>query len=152
MIVIGSLTKEEIDHLIDRQYIARLGVYDQQKVYIVPITYSFDSKSSSIIGITGEGHKLKVLRKNPKVCIEIEKIEDITNWKTVIAWGDFEEITGADAKLLVHEFVKKVSAKVNNDSPGQAKFLSDITAAGTDPKVVVYKIHLKEKSGRFERS
>lgn len=152
MIKSGNLSKDEIEELISNQYIARIGCYDNSKVYIVPVTYSYDSGSSSLVGISGEGMKLDILRSNPRVCVEFKKIDDITNWKTVIAWGNFEEIQGADAKNLVHEFVRKVSALVNKGSFPHARFLKDVSASGSEPKFIVYKIHLKEKSGRFEKS
>lgn len=37
--------------------------------------------------------KIEMMRKNPKVCFEVDDIKNIFSWKSVIAWGTFEEIT-----------------------------------------------------------
>ena len=32
------------------------------------------------------------MRANPFVCFEVEDIDDLANWHSVIAWGVFEEL------------------------------------------------------------
>ena len=37
------------------------------------------------------------MRTNPQVCFEVERVDDLTTWRSVIAWGSYEELTGDDA-------------------------------------------------------
>jgi len=34
-----------------------------------------------------------MLRKKPQVCIEVDQIDDLTNWRSVIAWDGSEDET-----------------------------------------------------------
>lgn len=43
-----------------------------------------------------EGQKLHMMRANPFVCFEVEDIDDLANWHSVIAWGVFEELACED--------------------------------------------------------
>lgn len=153
MTVSGNLTNEEIDELFNSQYIARLGCCEDGKPYIVPITFAFDSVSKDVIGVSDEGMKMEMVRNNPHVCVEVEQIQDIANWKSVIAWGDLEELSGADARNALHHFVRTVTALVNNENSVQVKFLRDISYSSpeTPADFVVYRIRIKERSGKFEK-
>jgi hypothetical protein len=89
------------------------------------------------------------MRKNPLVCFETDSIQDVFNWRSVIAWGTFEELSGAAAgeamrTLLLRFLPTKAQSTVRSlteDRPGIA-----------DDRAVVYRIRLIEKTGRFERS
>ena len=37
-----------------------------------------------------------MMRANPFVCFEVEDIDDLANWHSVIAWGVFEELACED--------------------------------------------------------
>jgi nitroimidazol reductase NimA-like FMN-containing flavoprotein (pyridoxamine 5'-phosphate oxidase superfamily) len=153
MALSGNLTKDEMNNLLSSHYIARLGCCENGKPYIVPVTYAYDPFMQDIFGVSGEGMKMQIIRRNPRVCIEVESIKDIANWQSVIAWGEMEELNGADARNTLHEFVKKVTSLINDENDMQVKFLRDISYSGGEGKagVVVYRIRIKEWTGKFER-
>lgn len=103
-------------------------------------------------GRTVSGKKLDMMRQNPVVCVEVEDIQSLGNWKTVIAWGKFEELTEAaereSALKLLHEQSVLYSAGVNFRFTDEWPFKPDNM---NNIEGVVYKIVLDEKSGRFER-
>jgi len=33
------------------------------------------------------------MRKNPEVCFQLDVIENLASWRSVICWGTFEELT-----------------------------------------------------------
>ena len=35
---------------------------------------------------------MAMMRNNPKVCFQADEMKDMANWKSVITWGNFEEI------------------------------------------------------------
>ena len=61
--------------------------------------YVYDGES--MIGHSTYGLKLRMMRKNPAVCVEVDRMENLANWRSVIAWGRFEELTGADASAAL---------------------------------------------------
>ncbi|MEB2777424.1 hypothetical protein SYJ56_19070 [Algoriphagus sp. D3-2-R+10] len=44
------------------------------------------------------------MRNNPRVCFQVDSIENMTNWRSVIAWGEFEEMKNEDE----YEFGMKI--------------------------------------------
>ncbi|MBX3241551.1 MAG: pyridoxamine 5'-phosphate oxidase family protein [Chitinophagaceae bacterium] len=147
--MIGKLNSQEIEELLASQQLARLGCMHGKKVYIVPISYAYDGEY--IYGRTREGMKIDFMRKHPDVCIEVENITSMAEWKTAIAWGKFEELN--DAKLR-SEALRKLSSRI---IPGAAsetlRFSDDWPFSPADINSIegiVYRIKLDEKSGRFE--
>ena len=35
-----------------------------------------------------------MMRENPWVCVEVDHMDNLANWRSVIAWGRFEELGG----------------------------------------------------------
>jgi nitroimidazol reductase NimA-like FMN-containing flavoprotein (pyridoxamine 5'-phosphate oxidase superfamily) len=91
-----------------------------------------------------------MMRANPFVCFEVEEIEDLASWRTVVAWGEFEELDGDAAeralRLLVDRFaslVTSVTARPAADTLGEHRHRDG-------PAPVLYRIVLEQKTGRFE--
>ena len=88
--MLGQLNDTQIRNILSSQAVGRLACTDGKQPYIVPVTYTYDGKY--IYGQTNEGTKLKMLRKNPKVCFEVDMMTDMRNWQSVIVYGKFEEL------------------------------------------------------------
>ena len=93
--MLGELNDQEIDGVLHEAMIGRIGCHADGQTYIVPVSYAYDGEH--VYGHSGSGRKVTMMRENPSVCFEVEKVDDLGNWQTVIAWGTFEELTGADA-------------------------------------------------------
>ena len=94
MSVLGELTESEIEDLLGSEVIARIGCISDGRVYVVPVTYVYDG--TYIWGHAMDGAKLRAMRSDPEVCVEVEHVDDLSNWRSVIARGRFEECRGAD--------------------------------------------------------
>jgi uncharacterized protein len=93
---LGQLTQDEIDEVMRSQVIARVGCHGDGRTYVVPVAYAYDG--GAIYVHSYEGLKLALMRKNPDVCLEIEDLRGPTDWRTVVAWGRYEELTGEAAE------------------------------------------------------
>ncbi len=91
----GDLDKNQIDGFLKSELIGRLGCFDGNKMYVVPITYAYNN--GYIYGHTKDGLKIHMMRNNPNVCFEIDWMRDMSSWKSVILYGTFEELKGNDA-------------------------------------------------------
>jgi nitroimidazol reductase NimA-like FMN-containing flavoprotein (pyridoxamine 5'-phosphate oxidase superfamily) len=70
----------------------------------------------------------------------------------VIAWGRFEEITDMDEKqqamqAIIHRIMPLAQNAPDHPSHGITENESDV---GSKVELIVYKITLAEKTGRFE--
>jgi uncharacterized protein len=45
----------------------------------------------ALISHSATGLKLDMLRKKPQVGIEVDQVDDLSNWRSVLAWGCFDE-------------------------------------------------------------
>jgi nitroimidazol reductase NimA-like FMN-containing flavoprotein (pyridoxamine 5'-phosphate oxidase superfamily) len=88
--MLGDLTINQIENLLYSQLIGRIGCHTDEITYVVPITYAYDG--TYIYGHTKEGMKINMMRINPKVCFEVDFIYNLSNWRSVISWGNYEEL------------------------------------------------------------
>lgn len=146
----GELSPAEIEEVLKIQLVGRLGLHADGITYVVPISYAYDGEN--IYGHTLEGMKIEMMRKNAAVCFETDHLENMGNWKSVICWGEFEELNDEDEKreaieklmsrplpLLVSDTVKITSTWPF--SPNQ----------GEDVEGILYRIRLTKKTGRYEQ-
>jgi uncharacterized protein len=141
------LTEEQIDQVLHTEVVGRIGCHAGGKTYVVPIAYTYDGQH--IYGHTGDGMKLRMLRTNPDVCFEVDHVEGLTNWQSVIAWGRFEELHGAEADRAVRLLVERIRPLMADDEH-QLADADARRAAMEEQRPVVYRISLTERTGRSD--
>lgn len=148
--MLGKLNSAEVEDLLSSQVIGRIGCHADGTIFIVPISYVYDGQC--IYAHTEEGLKVNLMRKNPSVCFEVDKTHDMANWKTVIAWGKFEELEESERQkalqLLVNRILPLVSSETTHLFPDWPFGSEDISGI----QGIVFRICLTEKSGRFENN
>jgi nitroimidazol reductase NimA-like FMN-containing flavoprotein (pyridoxamine 5'-phosphate oxidase superfamily) len=150
--MLGPLSEKEIEHLLMKQVTGRLGCHANGLTYIVPINYIY--RHPYILAHSAEGQKIKMMRENPNVCFQVDEIKSVFRWKSVIAWGRFEEITDNEEKQkamqgLIHRIMPLAENPTEHPSHGIAEKDTDI---GLKVNLVVYRIELSKITGRFENS
>ncbi len=150
--MLGILQDSEIDEFLASHRIGRLGCHFQGKTYVVPIQYRF--QGDHILCYSMEGMKLDYMRANPMVCFEVDQIESMSQWTSVILWGRFVELgrTPPSAEDLGWFSLENLKAKTRPNSPppeGQPFERPDPEAHFR--QAFFYKILIEEKTGRFEK-
>lgn len=127
------LGEDEIEELLRTALVGRLACcrHGGERPYLVPLAYGYDGES--IYAISGPGRKLSIMREQPLVTFEVDEATAEDRWRSVIADGQYEEITGPEARGRAIEIVAP--------SAGAASVSAD---------AIVYRIRLSNKSGRFE--
>ena len=146
--MLGQLNDTQINNILSSQAVGRLACTDGKKPYIVPVTYTYNGKY--IYGQTNEGTKLKMLRKNPNVCFEVDMMMDMRNWQSVIIYGKFEELKNEQAKkardiLFGRVFSLMTSSTIHAHEHEVTEELDDSNRV----KYVMYRIKIKKVTGRF---
>lgn len=148
--MLGKLSASEIESILTRNVVGRLGIQAEDKLYIVPVTYVYEQ--GVIYGHTVEGLKVALLRRNPQCCFEVDEIKTIANWQSVIAWGRFEELHGPEAEKIV----EMISARLVPLMPSVTSYpprMGPTSSMRTSTQLgnsIVYRIVLTEKTGRYE--
>ena len=148
--MLGTLTPEEMNELLARNYIAYLACSENDTPYLVPITYYYDPPSDSIISYTTEGKKIRILRNNPKVSLIVSEIDTLTKWKTVVIDGKFEELSGEDQFAALQNLSKNLTRLISEKTQETVLYINEVARINPDNPKVIYRIHLDQKSGRYE--
>ncbi len=150
--MIENLNDQEIEKVLINNYIGRIGCCDDETPHVIPTTYYYDPKTKSIISHTREGMKTKIFRKHPRICLEVEEIENLNNWKSVVVYGVYEELTGITARNALHAFVENTKTKINLDQSTNVSYVSEIShSTHPDNQAIVYRINPTRVAGKFER-
>ena len=145
---IGRLTEGEIDDILRSNYLARLACVTDGKPYIVPIVYFY--ARGDMYGYTSDGRKLAAMRMNPEVCVQVDEIQDFVNWRSVVAWGRFEEVPPREGEDMLRHLSQRMNIEAHaKREPWQAAWTY---VSRTGRYGVMYKIVLHTKTGRFESS
>jgi nitroimidazol reductase NimA-like FMN-containing flavoprotein (pyridoxamine 5'-phosphate oxidase superfamily) len=149
--MLGHLDAEEIETLLNTNVIGRIGCAANSKVYVVPITYVYDA--GCILGHTVEGMKIDVLRKNPACCFQVDEIVSISNWKSVIAWGTFQELIGVESDQASEKLVARLAPFMDDEASqvGRMGPISTKRISTQKGSPIIYRIQLTEKTGRYEK-
>jgi nitroimidazol reductase NimA-like FMN-containing flavoprotein (pyridoxamine 5'-phosphate oxidase superfamily) len=148
--MLRTLTDTQVEAMLKDQVIGRIGCHSTETMYIVPVNYVYED--GNIYCHSAEGMKIDMMRKNPQVCFEVDHIKDMTNWQSVIAWGSFEEIIDIDEKQRVlQKLTDRITPFILDDSVTREHgFVDEESDVGTTVELIMYKIIVSKKTGRFE--
>jgi len=150
--MIRELSPTEIDDLLRKQLVGRIGCNYESEVYIIPMSYAYDGKY--VYCHSYEGKKIEMMRKNPKVCFQVDEMKDMANWKSVIAWGSFEELTNKKEKtkalkILLQRplpIISSITTHLGETWPFSSATEDDLNKIPG----IVFRISIKEKTGKLE--
>jgi uncharacterized protein len=141
----GRLSPDEIERVLSAEMLGRIGCHAGGRTYVVPISYVYEN--GYVHGYSAEGMKLQMMRENPEVCFEVEQIESFARWRTVIAWGTFEELFGQDMVAAMQILLDRLAS---GQDDGTNVHIGPHRAGLTVPDARLYRIKLTEKTGRYE--
>jgi len=149
--MIGSLTPKEIEEVLNTEVLGRVAYIASGKPVVVPVTYVYDGEFGDVYVHSAEGAKVHAMRANPDVCFEVEQIRDMANWRVVLAPARFQEVwrDGEERAmdLLSAKFAGfQVSETARPDRREEAHRQHGVK------RPILYRLHLQEKTGRFERT
>jgi uncharacterized protein len=151
--MIGILSDKQIEHVLQAEIVGRLGCFAEGKVYIVPINYVYHE--SCIYAHAKEGLKIHMMRQNPHVCFQVEQVDNLANWRSVLVWGEFEELhypgLGSEGMKLLQErlYPYQTSETVFGTHAHPLPELPHPIEKERRP--VAFRITISERSGRFEK-
>ena len=101
------IAKQEIESLLRRALVCRLAMMDDKGPYMVPLCFGYES-GSLYFHTAAKGKKLDILKKNNRVCFEVDldcelkaapnACEWSMNYKSVIGFGTASILADSDSK------------------------------------------------------
>lgn len=147
----NSLSNSEIDQVLHMALIGRLGIIHDNKPYVVPIAYVFDC--NYIYCHSKSGTKVAAMRNNKDVCFEVDIIDNLNSWRSVLVFGKYEELTNEKHRSVA---VNLLRAKLNpvlisNIVNQQTKNVDPPRVVEKKQHAIYYRIKIIEKTGRFQK-
>lgn len=89
---IDELNQIECREILSRTSMARLGCSLNDQPYVVPVGIAYEENDIYVFSTLGQ--KIQWMRSNPKVCVQVDEIRSQSDWVSVIAYGEFQELPG----------------------------------------------------------
>ena len=148
--MIQDLATKEGKQLLKDNYIGHLSYIYGEWPFSIPITYYYIKAKNIIISYAAEGHKIKAMRKNPNVSLEVNEIDSVNHWRSVLVHGKFEELEGVDAKYYLHEFCDGVKELLLRKEKKHAKSVGEFSSKmDSKDTPIVYKIVIDDMTAKF---
>jgi len=136
------LSEAEARHLLVAGRVARLGCLVDGGPYIVPINYYFED--GCVYSHSLPGLKILALKENPKACLQVDVVESDISWRSVLAFGNYEEVINPDERSKI---LNKLLQRFTMLTPVESAIVDD---AGPPP-VIVFRIRIDRISGVAEK-
>ncbi len=138
--MISRMGEVESRALLREKITARLGCSDQNKPYVVPVNYLLEGEFIYVHSLPGR--KIEVLRANSNACLQVDEIEDSYNWRSVIAFGHYEEIVDVNER-------ERIMVNLLKRLPHLTPVESRIEKG--EPQTIVFRIRITEVTGVSEK-
>ncbi|HET8632562.1 MAG TPA: pyridoxamine 5'-phosphate oxidase family protein [Gemmatimonadales bacterium] len=130
-----DLSERECRELLGRNHVGRIAYQIGEYVNIVPLGYVYHG--DWLACRTQEGSKVSVLRRSPYVAFEVDEVEGLFDWKSVVVQGSWYEedrpTTGREETLAA---LRAVAPNV-------------LTPEDPTPfRDILFRIHIREITGR----
>src|SRR6185369_13273140 len=135
------LSETQTRELLQSASVGRLGCLVEGGPYVIPISYIVEG--NSIYSHSLAGTKISAMRENPRVCIQVDRIETALRWASVLAFGTFEELTNDEER---HRVMNKLLYRFPMLTPVESTLAMD--AGSTE--VVVFRIKIDKLTGVTE--
>jgi nitroimidazol reductase NimA-like FMN-containing flavoprotein (pyridoxamine 5'-phosphate oxidase superfamily) len=142
--LVHELTRDDCAAVLQRATIARLASVRDDEPYVVPIHVAFDGYH--LYGLSALGRKIEAMRAHPRVCVEVDEIQDPGSWTSVLVFGDYEELTRSDDEAARTWAERLLMPRAQYWLPAFARGGGNERATA-----VVYRIRIARMTGRGVR-
>ena len=125
--MIEELGLRDAQQLLREKITGHLGCNVDSEPYVVPVSYLYQDDCLYIHSLPGR--KIEALRAHPRACLQVDEVTDPYNWRSVIAFGQYEEIIDLQERELItaslfqrFPHLTPVESKLTRDSPAPIVF------------------------------
>lgn len=135
------IDEQQAETILAQKGVGRLGCVLDGGPYVVPINYYF--ADNCIYSHSLPGSKISALKANPRACLQVDEIVNDLQWRSVLAFGKFEEIITPTEKAGVLN-------KLLQRHPMLTPVESTLALDGGSMPVIVYRIKIERITGVAE--
>ncbi len=103
-------SRAEMDALIYRCEVCRLGLSVADQPYVIPLFFGYDGERL-YLHCAPTGRKLELLRQNPRVCVEFDVLLGLERNERPCAWSArYQSVIGTGTARIVEKVEEKQAA------------------------------------------
>jgi len=143
---------KEAEHILKEENIGRLGTFGGEYPYVVPLCYVFEQGNIYFHSGPG-GLKMDSIRNNNRVCFQVDQVSGIRvsedpckyniNYKSVVAFGQAEELTGFEEKKRILYLLSNSFAKDKQTGSIKPPNIEQVTVVKISIESMTVKINLE---------
>jgi hypothetical protein len=138
---VKEMAREDMEKMLSSASHGRLGLCVDNEPYVVPVAFGYMDGKIYIHGAK-TGKRVDYVKKNPRVCFEVDEYNPDGSWRSVIIFGHAKLSDETDMKL---KGLKALSQKF----PGGMR-LERATVEKMD--FYICEIEVEQMTGRMSRS
>jgi len=143
-------SKKELEIILAKAKICRIGLMDQNHPYIVPLNFGYKN-GCLYFHSAPKGKKIDLLKKNKVVCFEVDIDHDIVNTGIPCNWSStYSSIIGCGkASLIINSEGKQKALNIiiNQYAPGTTYTFPEKNLHD----VVIIQIEITEMTGKTSK-
>ncbi len=88
---VEEIPPDECRRILQGSYLGRVACSRNDHPYVVPFYFAYDG-GDCLFAFSTVGRKIRWMRANPNVCVEVDDVRGHDDWQTLIIFGQFEEL------------------------------------------------------------
>jgi len=139
-------SRAEMESIINKAFVCRLGMADENGPYIVPLSFGY-KEGSLYFHCAIKGRKLDILKKNKRVCFEIDTDHEIVESDKACKWGmKYKSVIGmGNASFIEDMDLKKKALDIIMRHYSGRSFEFEEKEVN---RVVIFKIEIESMTGK----
>jgi len=141
-----------LHEVINKAEVCRLGLVDDSKPYVVPLSFGFDGKYIYFHSAT-EGRKVEILlHKNKRVCVEFEQHVELIKERKACGYGvRYLTVIGDGFAEPVHDVAEKNYALNQLMRHYEPAWTDELFTDQQLASVLIFKITIEQMTGKASK-
>jgi len=139
--------REVLEEILHKAPVCHLAMSDRDQPYVVPLNFGYHD-NALYFHCAREGRKLDILRKNNRVCFEVDVDHELVKGESACEWGmKGKSVVGIGKAFLIDDAVGKQQALdiIMKHYGAQEPF--SYKAKGFE-KALIIKVEIESMSGK----
>ncbi|WP_417871706.1 pyridoxamine 5'-phosphate oxidase family protein [Winogradskyella sp.] len=149
--MIKNLEHKRSSEILKNNYIGYLSYISGNRPYTIPITYYYNDEENYIICYSGNGHKIRSMRRHTSISMTVTDIYSNNKWQSVMVHGQYKETEGSTSKLYLHEFSLGIKNLVLKKEHKDLDYISQFSSKTFNMETpIVFLLNIDDITGKVK--
>ena len=102
--------RDELYRILDEALVVHVGMVDDGQPYVVPLNFA-RAGDDLLVHCAVEGRKLRCLRSDPRICVEVARLIEVSGGAAACGWHcRYESVIGFGTAIVVTDDQERADA------------------------------------------